>query len=85
MSMGKPVIGSAIGGIPEIIEDGQNGILLTNEPSEIAQAINRLLQDRVLADELGRRGKETVEEKARWETTASIFISLYFDQDHSKG
>jgi glycosyltransferase involved in cell wall biosynthesis len=85
MSMGKPVIGSAIGGIPEIIEDGQNGILVTNEPSEIAQAINRLLQDRVLADELGRRGKETVEEKARWETTASIFISLYFDQDHSKG
>jgi glycosyltransferase involved in cell wall biosynthesis len=85
MSMGKPVIASSVGGIPEIIEDGKNGILVTNEPSNIAEAIDRLLRDRALAAELGRRGKETVESKNRWETTARTFIALYFDQDLTKG
>ncbi|MFH1942066.1 MAG: glycosyltransferase [bacterium] len=57
----KPVVASKIGGIPLQIEDGVNGFLL--EPTDVdgfAQRIVEVLQDRKLADEMGRQGKEIV-------------------------
>jgi trehalose synthase len=57
----KPVVASKIGGIPLQINNGVNGFLL--EPTDIdgfAERIVELLQDRKLADEMGRQGKEIV-------------------------
>jgi glycosyltransferase involved in cell wall biosynthesis len=43
MSMGVPVIASCEGGLPEIIEDGVSGLLVNNDPQEIARAMRRIL------------------------------------------
>ena len=51
-AMGLPVVSTRTGGIPEAVEDGETGLLVTqNDPEELAQSILRLLQD----DELWRR------------------------------
>ena len=53
---GRAVIGTRVGGIPDLVEDGANGLLV--EPGDVAgltEALRRLLADRELAEQLGRR------------------------------
>ncbi len=76
-SCGIPVIASAVGGLPYIIEDGRSGILIQRqEPSEFAAAIDSLLSDPDLA---GRLAKGAIEHSQRfsWEATVSRFLELY--------
>ncbi|MFA5038115.1 MAG: glycosyltransferase [Candidatus Omnitrophota bacterium] len=64
MAAGKPVVATAVGGNPEVIEDGVNGILVAQKDSEtLAAKIILLLEDRRLAERLGRKARETVEQK----------------------
>lgn len=62
MAHGVPVIASAVGGLPEIVEDGCTGLLTSNEPDEVARQIRRLLQDRPLALRLGTHARARVEQ-----------------------
>jgi glycosyltransferase involved in cell wall biosynthesis len=55
----RPVVASRVGGIPELIEDGRTGVLVTPEDADaLAAAIIRLLEDPSTAAEMGRRGRE---------------------------
>lgn len=63
MSAGVPVIASNVGGLPEAIEHGLNGILVENSPAEIADAIRLVRNDRALAQRLGAAARQTVREK----------------------
>lgn len=59
MAAGKPVIGTTVGGIPEIIEDGITGLLVPPaSPDDLAQAIIKILQDPDLAHRMGAAGRE---------------------------
>lgn len=59
---GKPVIGSRIGGIPELIEDGKNGFLFTpGDADELAEKVKYLSDHPEEAAEMGRRARATVE------------------------
>ncbi|MBD3387514.1 MAG: glycosyltransferase [Candidatus Altiarchaeales archaeon] len=61
MSCGKPVVASDIGGIPTVIEDGVNGLLV--EPGNVdmlVDRISRVLEDRGLASRLGENARETI-------------------------
>ena len=59
MAAGKPVIGSMVGGIPEVVVDGVNGLLIPPRDSEsIADAVTRLLGDPVKMREMGERGRK---------------------------
>lgn len=61
MAMGKPVIGTRSGAIPEIIKDGENGILVNaGSSSEIAAAIRRLVDDEPLRKRLADNAAATV-------------------------
>jgi len=61
MSVGKPVIGSRAGGIPEMIIDSENGLLVDKQnPQQLAEAILRLAQDQKLRDQLGSAARERV-------------------------
>jgi glycosyltransferase involved in cell wall biosynthesis len=54
MAYGVPVIGSRIGGIPDLIEDGASGLLVPpNDPSRLAESMHVVLSDRELRDKLG--------------------------------
>ncbi len=77
MAAGKPVIATNVGGIPEIIENGQNGILVEPVVDEIAGNIEYLLQNKERAKELGQNARLTVENKFTWKKTAEKFLELY--------
>lgn len=54
MSAGSPVAAAAVGGVPELIRDGETGLLFESEsPRALAHAVERLLDDRALAARLG--------------------------------
>ncbi len=61
MAAGIPVIGTNVGGIPEIIEDGVNGLLVPiGSPSSIAVAINQLLADSQLRQSFANNAHNTL-------------------------
>ncbi|MBN2167832.1 MAG: glycosyltransferase family 4 protein [Actinobacteria bacterium] len=61
MSLGKPVIGSRDGGVPEIVEDGATGTLFTpGNISELSDAMFLLLSDRDKARQMGGKAMERV-------------------------
>ncbi len=63
MSAGVPVVASRVGGLPEIIRHGHNGLLVENQAEAIAAAVRELLDDASLARRLGLAGRHTVMER----------------------
>ncbi len=59
MAAGVPVVASAVGGLPEVVEDGKTGFLVTD--GDFQKPVRRLLEDAALAAEMSRAGRERVE------------------------
>jgi glycosyltransferase involved in cell wall biosynthesis len=59
MALGKPVIASRRGMLPEIVADGENGLLVDDTEEPLAAAMLRLARDRDLCRRLGARARET--------------------------
>ncbi len=65
----KPVIGSRSGGIPDAVLDGKTGLLVEeDDPDQLAGAIAQLLDNRGLAERLGRQGRQRVLEELNWDS-----------------
>jgi glycosyltransferase involved in cell wall biosynthesis len=78
MACGLPVITTPVSGIPEIIKDGHNGTLVPPDDAEaLANAIQRISSDRMLARNLGRAGRLTVLERFDGDRTAVELASLF--------
>jgi len=59
MACGLPVVSTALSGIPEIVAEGETGYLVPpGDPTALAAAMRRVLEDRALAERLGRAGRE---------------------------
>ena len=59
MSCAAPIVATAVGGVPELIEDGVHGLLVApRDPRALAGAIRRMLEDRPLALRLGQAARE---------------------------
>jgi glycosyltransferase involved in cell wall biosynthesis len=64
MAAGAPVIATGVSGIPELVRDGENGLLVEpDDPEALAAALIRLHEDRALAARLGDAGRATVRER----------------------
>jgi glycosyltransferase involved in cell wall biosynthesis/peptidoglycan/xylan/chitin deacetylase (PgdA/CDA1 family) len=62
MSMGKPVVATAVGGNPELVEDGKTGYLVPpDDPESLAEALKKLVGSPELRRAMGERGKERAE------------------------
>ena len=73
-----PVIGTDVGGIPELITSGETGILVPPEnPSKLAQAINELLSDKVKAKTLAANGNIFVKNNMTWDVILPKYIEFY--------
>lgn len=75
---GAPVIAANSGGVTDIVRDGETGLLVAErDPSALADAIARLLEDRTLARRLADRGRAWVMEHYTAGTVARQFVELY--------
>lgn len=84
MVMGKPVVSTSVGGIPEIIEDGVDGILvLPSSPLALADGIILVLKDKELSEKLGRNAKKTILEKFTPSVLASKTKEVYLEVANS--
>jgi phosphatidylinositol alpha-1,6-mannosyltransferase len=84
MARGKPVIGGAHGGAPEVIEDGVTGYLVPHgDPIQLAISIEALLRDPVHAKEMGARGRQRAEHEFRFNVFAKSLKKILRDQCES--
>ncbi len=78
MASGLPVVSTAVSGIPELIDNGLNGLLVPPaNTAELAAAIELLLRDRELRERLARDARATVEERFDSVTCARRIASLF--------
>jgi L-malate glycosyltransferase len=78
MSHGVPVIGSNVGGIPDIIIDGETGFLVPEQrPDILAERIVRILANNELQDKFRRNGLIRVQEFFSWEKISIDFSHVY--------
>lgn len=92
MAVGLPVVGSATGGIPEVVEDGVTGLLVpidqvedgTGTPvdparfeADLAQALTTVVTDEQRAGQMGRAGRQRAEDHFSWESIAGRTMDFY--------
>lgn len=78
MASGAPVIGTDTGGIPDIIKDGINGLLVPpGDPYALADAIIRIIENPDLTNQFREAGLKTVHERFSWEKISDQFIEIY--------
>jgi len=92
MACGTAVVASAVGGIKEVVVDGETGFLVPLEQMrespfeplnpekfsrDLAGKINQLMNDRQLREKFGKAGRKRVEEKFSWSTIAQKTKALY--------
>jgi glycosyltransferase involved in cell wall biosynthesis len=78
LAMARPAVGTTVGGIPEVIVEGDTGLLAPpRDPGALAQAMGRLLANQDYRRELGRRGRELVVERFSLEQMAAEIEAVY--------
>lgn len=78
MAAGKPLVASNIAGFPDVIQQGESGLLVPEKDSAaLADAIVRLAHDPNLRERFGARGRARVHENLNWERVAQKFIAGY--------
>lgn len=77
MSAGVPVVASNIGGLPEVIDHRENGLLVENTPQAIADGIRELDANPEFARKLGQAARRTVMERFTVERMAALTLKNY--------
>ena len=78
MALSRPVVASAVGGIPEMIEDGITGLLVPpRDPNALAAALVRLLQDHPYADTLAKAAQNQVHDRFCVELMVRAIETIY--------
>jgi len=78
MSYARPVVGTSVGGIPEVIRHGQTGFLVPRgDAAALAENILLLLEDRDLRQRLGQAGRSLAEEKFDLRKNVRELLQLY--------
>ena len=74
--MEKPVIATNVGGIPELMRDGETGFLIEkNNSNELFEKLSMLLNNLENANEMGVKGKEFVKNNFNWEKICNDFLN----------
>ncbi len=85
MACGKAIVATDVGGIPDAITGGENGILVSpGDTLALAEAVEKLLTDKDLAERLGRAALRTAAEKFGLQHIAQRIKDLYFDLHRRK-
>jgi starch synthase len=78
MACEAPVVATAVGGIPEIVVDGETGYLVPpRDPTALAERVNALLADVALQRQFGKAGRARVLDHFSWTAVAERTVTLY--------
>jgi len=78
MACGTAVVGSRTGGIPEVVAEGETGLLVPpGDPVELALALNVLLADPARAEAMGQAGRKRAVAEFGWAAIAAQTADLY--------
>ena len=73
-----PVVGTDVGGIPELIKNNETGLLVPpNNPQKLAESVNKLLENKQNADQLANSGYEFVKNNMIWDVILPKYIEFY--------
>jgi len=75
---GLPVVVTRVGGLPEVVRDGETGLIVEREdPTALAAALRRLLADAALRERLGRAGRAWVQAEYEWTACVQRMLGVY--------
>ncbi|HEX5436122.1 MAG TPA: glycosyltransferase [Gemmatimonadaceae bacterium] len=78
LASGLPVVGSTVGGIPELVRDQSNGLLVPpGEPEALAAAIQRLAADPARRRAMAIRNRTHAEQALSWESASERYMAIY--------
>ena len=81
MALGKPVVASAVGGIPEVVAHGREGLLVPPaDPARLADAIVTLVRDASLRARLGEAGRRKVAEQYSVQASVRRIEAVYDEE-----
>mgnify|MGYP001069867907 FL=1 len=86
MAMEKPVVGTLVGGIPDLIEQGVNGYLVNpGNERELASAVLKILNDKSLAMNMGEAGRKMMTDRFSADTMVRSIEEIYNELLNTKG
>lgn len=78
MALSKPIVGTAVGGVPEVVLNNQSGIVIDRrEPELLADALSELVGDQALARRMGSYGRARYEKQFTAEAMAAAYEERY--------
>lgn len=86
MAMGKPVVASSVGGIPDLVHHGKTGLLVTpGSVSQLKSGLLTLIRNKALAKEMGKEGRKRISEEFSAGRMAQSIEKLYRELLQTKG
>jgi glycosyltransferase involved in cell wall biosynthesis len=78
MAHGRPVVATAVGGLLDLVVDGETGLLVPpRDPKALRAALERMLADADLRTRLGAAGRERIRERFSWDAVLDATVALY--------
>jgi glycosyltransferase involved in cell wall biosynthesis len=78
LAAGRPVVASRLAGIPEVVRDGENGLLVPEKDvPALAAALTRLVREPSLRDRLGRAARRHAETHLSWQAVGAVLEECY--------
>lgn len=75
---GKPAVATAVGGVPEVLEEGRTGFLVEpGQPAKMAERLQRLLGDADLRTQMGRTARQVIEERYSFDARTRALTAIY--------
>lgn len=82
LACGKPVVASAVGGIPELL-DGRNGFAVQNDANKLAEKIKLILSNEILKEKMSEAAKQTYLQKFTVDKMVDGYMAIYEKIYHS--
>jgi len=80
LAMEKSVVATRVGGIPDLINDGENGFLVPpHNPEALARKIKELIENKNLREKFGKAGREWVAKNFEWDEGIKKFAQLFLE------
>jgi len=80
LAMEKTIVATNVGGIPDLIKDGENGFLVeSNNPKMLAERIKILMENKELREKFGKAGRKWVSENFEWKEGIKKFANLFLE------